>query len=156
MSNKPKWTEYPICPHCGMRAAVAAMTSHGVGQYGQPVAHYNIGATTYYHPEGLSLYCTNADCNYDMQFARLTTPIVTADEREQGVRIQPVDLKGTDGETYNRGRSEGLADVAVELRSILDPEDENKWNIDGVLNEVRRLCDHEPRSTRLTDYDESL
>lgn len=41
-----------------------------------------------------------------------------------------------DGPTYNAGRLEGHADIAARLRAILDPEDENHWNIDGVLEAV--------------------
>lgn len=41
-----------------------------------------------------------------------------------------------DGPTYNAGRLEGHSDIAARLRAILDPEDENHWNIDGVLEAV--------------------
>jgi hypothetical protein len=44
-----------------------------------------------------------------------------------------------DGEVYNAGRSEGRADVCASLRSILDPDDKNHWNLDGLLIEVERL-----------------
>lgn len=45
----------------------------------------------------------------------------------------------TDGPVYERGRWEGRADVAARLREILDPEDKNKWTLDGCLKEVKRL-----------------
>lgn len=41
-----------------------------------------------------------------------------------------------DGPAYEAGRLEGHADIAARLRAILDPEDENHWNIDGVLEAV--------------------
>jgi hypothetical protein len=51
--------------------------------------------------------------------------------------------EGTDGPVYNAGRSEGRADVCAVLRAILDPDDKHHWNIDGVIEEVRRLArDH--------------
>jgi hypothetical protein len=34
------------------------------------------------------------------------------------------------------GRLEGHADIAARLRAILDPEHENHWNIDGLLEAV--------------------
>lgn len=37
------------------------------------------------------------------------------------------------------GRFEGQADVKVAVRQIVDPEDKNHWNLDGVLKEVQRL-----------------
>lgn len=43
-----------------------------------------------------------------------------------------------DGPVYDAGRSEGHADVAARLRAILDPEDVNKWTLDGLLNKVDR------------------
>lgn len=46
-----------------------------------------------------------------------------------------------DGPVYNAGRSEGHADVAARLRAILDPEDTEHWNLDGLLAEVARLRD---------------
>ena len=46
---------------------------------------------------------------------------------------------GTDGPAFNRGRSEGRSDVAAMLRKIVDPEDKNKWNLDGALAEVRKI-----------------
>ena len=46
----------------------------------------------------------------------------------------------TDGPVYNRGRSEGWADVCAELRAIIDPDDAHHWNKDGLLKEVERLA----------------
>lgn len=43
--------------------------------------------------------------------------------------------EGTDGPIY----SEGRADVCAELRAIIDPQDKNHWNKDGLLKEVARL-----------------
>lgn len=45
----------------------------------------------------------------------------------------------TDGPAYQRGRSEGRADVAASLRALLDPSDAQHWNLDGALTEVRRI-----------------
>lgn len=45
----------------------------------------------------------------------------------------------TDSPTYNSGRTEGWADVAAQLRKILDAEDSHHWNLDGLLAEVARL-----------------
>jgi hypothetical protein len=45
----------------------------------------------------------------------------------------------TDGEVYNRGRAEGQADVAVELRKILDPHDKLHLNLTGTLKRVEEL-----------------
>jgi hypothetical protein len=47
-----------------------------------------------------------------------------------------LDLTKVDGEVYNLGRAEGASDVAAMLRSILDPSDEQKLNLDGLLNLV--------------------
>jgi len=53
MSNLPR-EKYPICPDCGeQRVAGASMTSSG----------------------RRSIYCTNADCNYEVPFESLTTPV---------------------------------------------------------------------------------
>jgi hypothetical protein len=45
----------------------------------------------------------------------------------------------TDTEEYNRGRAEGQADVAVELRKILDPHDKLHLNLTGTLKRVEEL-----------------
>jgi hypothetical protein len=45
----------------------------------------------------------------------------------------------TDGEVYNRGRAEGQADVAVELRKIVDPQDKLHLNLTGTLKRVEEL-----------------
>ena len=49
------------------------------------------------------------------------------------------DNNKVDGEVYNMGRAEGKADVSASLRHILDPDDINNWNLDGLLKEVIRL-----------------
>lgn len=49
-----------------------------------------------------------------------------------------------DGPVFNLGRSEGRADVAVQLRKLVDPEDLNHWNLDGTLAEVARLVQAAP------------
>lgn len=48
------------------------------------------------------------------------------------------DPASVDGPVYNAGRLEGHADIAARLRAILDPEDRNKWNLDGLLKEADR------------------
>jgi|688.fasta_scaffold420411_4 hypothetical protein len=45
----------------------------------------------------------------------------------------------TDGEAYNRGRAEGNADVAVELRKLVDPLDKEHLNLTGTLKKVELL-----------------
>ena len=45
----------------------------------------------------------------------------------------------TDTEEYNRGRAEGNADVATELRKILDPHDKLHLNLTGALKRVEAL-----------------
>lgn len=44
-----------------------------------------------------------------------------------------------DSETYNAGRAEGNADVAAELRKILDPQDKHHLNLTGALKMVEKL-----------------
>ncbi len=46
-----------------------------------------------------------------------------------------------DGEIYNLGRSEGQCDTATQIRKIVDPEDKNQWNLNGVIKEVQRLTE---------------
>lgn len=58
----------------------------------------------------------------------------------------------TDSETYNAGRSEGHADVAAELRKILDPDDKNHWNLDGVLKEVEKLVKYKEDTHEVITY----
>lgn len=50
---------------------------------------------------------------------------------------------GVDGPAFNAGRNEGRADVCADLRVILDPEHRHHWNLDGLLNEVKRLVSQE-------------
>jgi len=51
-----------------------------------------------------------------------------------------------DGPIYNAGRFEGRADMCAKLRTILDTEDKNHWNQDGLLKEVCRLKKYYDRS----------
>ncbi len=44
-----------------------------------------------------------------------------------------------DNAIFQAGKAEGHADIAVELRKIVDRDDKNHWNIDGTLKEVKRL-----------------
>ena len=52
----------------------------------------------------------------------------------------------TDSETYNAGRSEGNADVAAELRKIIDPEDKKHLNLTGALKEVENLVKYKEKA----------
>jgi hypothetical protein len=68
-------SDYPICPLCGGRVAAGMMTS-------KAIKDSSIASTTspwykdlYYHPDALSVYCTSANCNYDMPLGNLKTPI---------------------------------------------------------------------------------
>jgi hypothetical protein len=58
----------------------------------------------------------------------------------------------TDSETYNAGRSEGNADVAAELRKIIDPEDKKHLNLTGVLKEVERLVEYKEKAHEVITY----
>lgn len=51
----------------------------------------------------------------------------------------PVEPGKVDGPIFNLGRSEGRADVAAELRRIIDPSDEQHLSLDGTLDIVRKL-----------------
>lgn len=57
----------------------------------------------------------------------------------------------TDSETYNAGRSEGNADVAAEIRKIIDPEDKNHFNLQGALKEVEDLVRFKNQAVELLD-----
>ena len=60
----------------------------------------------------------------------------------------------TDGEAYNRGRAEGNADVAVELRKLVDPLDKEHLNLTGTLKKVERLlAENETLRRRLDDWE---
>ena len=48
-------------------------------------------------------------------------------------------LSKVDGPVFNAGRAEGQSDIKARLRKIVDPEDQNHWDIDGVMSEVERL-----------------
>lgn len=58
----------------------------------------------------------------------------------------------TDGEAYNAGRSEGHADVAAELRRIIDPEDKKRLNLTGVLKEVENLVKYKEKAHEVITY----
>ena len=58
----------------------------------------------------------------------------------------------TDSETYNAGRSEGNADVAAELRRIIDPEDKNHLNLTGSLKEIERLVIYKEQASEVITY----
>ena len=62
---------------------------------------------------------------------RMRSAVIASEEAQRANRV--------DGPVFNSGRSEGRSDVAASLRRVLDPGDINHWNIDGLLNEVRRL-----------------
>jgi uncharacterized protein (DUF2225 family) len=67
--------DYPICPICGGRIAAAMMTSGAIRNievYNTISPWYN---DLYYHPSALSIYCSNANCNYDVLLQDLKTPI---------------------------------------------------------------------------------
>jgi chromosome segregation ATPase len=53
---------------------------------------------------------------------------------------QVLESAQVDGSIYNAGRCEGRADVAAQLRTLLDHGDANHWNLDGLLGEVSRLA----------------
>lgn len=71
--------EYPICPRCGGRVAGAMMTSHAIMDDGTPFVWPCDKEKIYYHRTGISVYCTNADCNWDHLLSDLTTPIPEGD-----------------------------------------------------------------------------
>lgn len=58
----------------------------------------------------------------------------------------------TDGEVYNRGRSEGHADIAAKLRAIIDPDDQRHLNLDGVLKEVEWLVKYKEQASEVIAY----
>lgn len=58
----------------------------------------------------------------------------------------------TDSETYNAGRSEGNADVAVEIRKIIDPEDKRHLNLTGLLKEIELLAKYKERANEVITY----
>lgn len=58
----------------------------------------------------------------------------------------------TDSETYNAGRAEGNADVKVEIRKIIDPEDKKRLNITGVLKEVESLVKFKEQAAEVLTY----
>lgn len=58
----------------------------------------------------------------------------------------------TDSETYNAGRSEGNADVAAELRKIIDPEDKKHLNLPGLLKQVEWLVEYKKQAHQAISY----
>ena len=58
----------------------------------------------------------------------------------------------TDSETYNAGRSEGNADVAAELRKIIDPEDKKHLNLSGLLKEIELLIKYKEKANEVITY----
>jgi hypothetical protein len=57
-----------------------------------------------------------------------------------------------DGEVYNRGRSEGHADIAAKLRAIIDPKDQRHLNLDGILKEIEWLVKYKEQATEVITY----
>lgn len=51
-----------------------------------------------------------------------------------------------DGEVYNLGRLEGRADIVVLIRKIIDPNDENHFNLDGLIKKLEN--DFEIKNTK--------
>jgi hypothetical protein len=72
---KPSKENYPICPWCGYKIAGAMMTSGAIRNNGINNIRSPFYGDLYYHPSSISVYCTNADCNYDMPLIQLTAPI---------------------------------------------------------------------------------
>jgi hypothetical protein len=68
-------SEYPICPLCGSRVAAALMTSGAIRDIAVSNSASPWYKDLYYHADALSIYCTSANCNYDMPLANLKTPI---------------------------------------------------------------------------------
>jgi len=54
-----------------------------------------------------------------------------------------------DGEIFNLGRSEGHSDIKVKFRKLVDPEDKNHFNIEGVLKEVESLVEFKKQAIEL-------
>lgn len=63
-------SDYPICPLCGGPVAGAMMTSESVN-----LGFGSAPGMIYYHPSAISVYCVNADCNWDHKLSELTTPV---------------------------------------------------------------------------------
>jgi len=60
--------------------------------------------------------------------------------------------EATDGEVYNRGRSEGHADIAAKLRAMIDPEDQRHLNLDGILKEIEWLVKYKEQAAEVITY----
>jgi len=57
-----------------------------------------------------------------------------------------------DTETYNAGRAQGNADVAAELRKILDPQDKRQLNLNGLLKRIEELLAENESLRRALDH----
>lgn len=68
-------SDYPICPMCGGKVAAGMMTSGAIKDSTLSNSNSPWYKDLYYHPDALSVYCTSADCNYDMLLQNLKTPI---------------------------------------------------------------------------------
>jgi len=64
----------------------------------------------------------------------ITSPDTFVPEERWFVTLGP--LKAA-SDKFEQGRWEGYSDVSLKLREILDPGDENKWNLDGLLGAVK-------------------
>lgn len=60
--------------------------------------------------------------------------------KELFAKYEQADQHKVDGPAYQAGRLEGQADIVVQLRKIVDPDDVHHWNWDGVRKEVIRLA----------------
>jgi hypothetical protein len=56
--------DYPKCPTCGGPVVGAMMTSKS----------HEIDGERYYHPDAISVYCQNAECNYDRNLYEIPSP----------------------------------------------------------------------------------
>lgn len=103
-----------------------------------------------YSPEEMRVALANNDVEIDRAIATAVcleraTNWILAHERDSGVKVIPA-LETVaaafcvDGPAYNAGRAEGRADLCASIRAIVDLADTNRWNLDGLLEEVRRLA----------------
>jgi len=66
--------EHPRCPRCGGPVVSAMMTSNAIEADGSKLKYPYRNRTLYYAPAALSVYCCNADCNYDAPLASIPYP----------------------------------------------------------------------------------
>jgi hypothetical protein len=78
---------------------------------------------------GALQYKANAETVQDENLQFLVDAL---NEKAQG-------LSKTDGPVFNSGRSEGQSDVKVMVRKIVDPDDSENLDLDGVLKKVQDL-----------------